>query len=260
MLRHRIRPVLAVRRFAWHGGSRRTRRLGCRPASAPFQPAWSVAPNCSAQRRSSLIPPPARSLPCRRRCPTAASPTAAQPSPRLRDGPEDARKKLSAVLGKDDASTPAHLWLAETELQAGNSAAAIAQYRKLLEKDSRNLVALNGLGYLLADRANQPDEALKYAQQAKELAPQDPAVEDTLGWVYYCKGLYPVAAGHLEAAVAKEPNARRKYHLAMAYFKSGDRPRGTVQLNQALKMDSTLPEAATAQRMAAEMGGGVAKR
>jgi hypothetical protein len=37
----------------------------------------------------------------------------------------------------------------------------------------------------------------------------------------------------------------------MAYFKSGDGSRGTAQLNQALKMDSSLPEAATAQRMAA---------
>ena len=35
--------------------------------------------------------------------------------------------------------------LAEIELQAGNSAAAIAQDRKVLEKDSRNLMALNGL-------------------------------------------------------------------------------------------------------------------
>jgi Tfp pilus assembly protein PilF len=59
--------------------------------------------------------------------------------------------------------------------------------------------------------------------------------------------------------VAKDPNARRKYHLAMAYFKSGDGQRGTVQLNQALKMDSTLPEAATAQRMVAEGGGGARK-
>src|ERR1019366_1399105 len=168
--------------------------------------------------------------------------------------PDDARKRLSAVLGKNDASTPAHLMLAEIELQAGNSAAAIAQYRKVLEKDSRNLMALNGLAYLLADQAHQPDEALQYAQQAKELAPNNAAVDDTLGWVYYCKGLYPIAAGHLEAAVAKDPNARRKYHLAMAYFKSGDRPRGTAQLNQALKMDATLPEAATAQRMAAETG------
>ena len=174
--------------------------------------------------------------------------------------PEDARKTLSAVIGKNDANNPAHLMLAEIEWQAGNSTAAIAQYRKVLERDSRNIQALNGLAYLLADEANQPDEALKYAQQAKELAPYDPAVDDTIGWVYYCKGLYPQAAERLEAAVAKEPNARRKYHLAMTYFKSGDRPRGSAQLNQALKMDSTLPEAATALQMAAEMGGGTAKR
>jgi Tfp pilus assembly protein PilF len=32
--------------------------------------------------------------------------------------------------------------------------------------------------------------------------------------------------------------AAKKYHLAMAYFKSGDGPRGTAKLNQALKMDS----------------------
>jgi uncharacterized protein HemY len=119
---------------------------------------------------------------------------------------------------------------------------------------------LNNLAFLLADQANQPDEALKLAQQAKELAPRDPSVDDTLGWVYYCKGLYPVAVKHLEAAVAKEPNARRKYHLAMVYLKSGDRKRGAEVLNQALKLDATLPEAATAQKLAAEPAGGAVKR
>ena len=34
----------AARRFAWRGGSRRIRCQGCRPASAPFQPAWSIPP------------------------------------------------------------------------------------------------------------------------------------------------------------------------------------------------------------------------
>jgi len=174
--------------------------------------------------------------------------------------PEDARKRLSAVLAKNDASNPAHLMMGAIEWQTGNPAAAIAQYRKVLATDSRNLVALNGLSYLLADQANQPDEALKYAQQAKELAPNDPAVDDTLGWVYFRKGIYSVAAEHLGVAVAKEPNALRKYHLAMAYFKSGDRPRGTAQLNQALKMDSNLPEAAEALQMAAEAGSGAARR
>jgi uncharacterized protein HemY len=110
------------------------------------------------------------------------------------------------------------------------------------------------------DYTAQLDEALKYAQLAKEPAPYDPAVDDTLGWVCYRKGLYPMAAERFEAAVAKDPNAARRRHLAMTYLKSGDRGRGTAQLNQALKMDSTLPEAAAAQRIAAETGGGTAKR
>jgi Tfp pilus assembly protein PilF len=168
--------------------------------------------------------------------------------------PDDARKRLSAVLGKNDAITPAHLMLAEIEYQGGNSAAAIAQYRKILERDSRSIMALNGLAYLLADSAKQPDEALKYVLQAKELAPNDAAVDDTLGWVYYCKGLYSMAVQPLETATAvgKPPSALRKYHLAMTYLKIGDRQRGADVLNQALKMDSTLPEAVTARQMLSE--------
>jgi hypothetical protein len=46
----------------------------------------------------------------------------------------------------------------------------------------------------------------------------------------------------------------------MTYLKSGDRPRGTELLNQAPKMDATLPEAATAQRMAAETDSSAAKQ
>ena len=48
-------------------------------------------------------------------------------------------------------------------------------------------MALNGLAYLLAE-TRQPDEAIKYAQKAKELAPDSPAVDDTLGWTYFQKG------------------------------------------------------------------------
>jgi hypothetical protein len=77
---------------------------------------------------------------------------------------------LSAFLVQTDASSQDHLMLAEVESQAGNPTAAIAQYRKVLEEDSRDIVALNRLAHLLADKANQPDEALKYAQQARSPA------------------------------------------------------------------------------------------
>jgi tetratricopeptide (TPR) repeat protein len=166
----------------------------------------------------------------------------------------EARKTLSALLAKDGGNNAARMLMGVLEVRSGNPGAAIEQSRKVVEKDAHNTKALNDLAYLLADSAKQPDEALKYAQQAKELAPNDAAVDDTLGWVYYCKGLYSTAVQPLETATAvgKPPSALRKYHLAMTYLKIGDRRRGADVLNQALKMDSTLPEAVTAQRMLAE--------
>jgi tetratricopeptide (TPR) repeat protein len=80
--------------------------------------------------------------------------------------------------------------------------------------DRNSTMALNNLAYLLSK--DDPDEALKYAQQAGELAPDSPAVQDTLGWAYYCKGNYEGAIRYLKTAVEKDGTPRRKYHLGMA--------------------------------------------
>ena len=109
------------------------------------------------------------------------------------------------------------------------------------------MATLNNLAYLLAD-SNQADEALKYAQEAKEMAPDSAAVDDTLGWTYFRKGLYKLAVTYLESAAAKEGTARRKYHLAMAYLKTGDPKRGRQVLEVAMKMDPKLPEADMARQ------------
>lgn len=159
----------------------------------------------------------------------------------------EARKRLSAVVASHPASVPGHLLFAQLEITEGKTAAAIDQFRKAVALDEKNAVALNGLAYLLAE-SKQPDEALKYAQKAKELAPNSAAVDDTLGWTYFQKGLYSMAVTHLEGAIAREGTARRKYHLAMAYLKAGDPKKGRLTLDAALKMDPTLPEAQTARQ------------
>ena len=117
---------------------------------------------------------------------------------------------------------------------------AVAQYRAVLDFDSRNLLALNNLAYTLA--LEDPDEALKYAQQAGEIRPDSAAVQDTLGWIYYRKGIYSTATGYLKRAVAKEPTARRQFHLGMAYIKAGDRDLGQKTLAAALQKDPNLPK------------------
>jgi Tfp pilus assembly protein PilF len=86
-----------------------------------------------------------------------------------------------------------------------------------------------------------PDEASKLAQRAAELAPDNAAVQDTLGWVYYRKGNYTTALPYLKAAVTKEPTPRREFHLAVCYLKSGNKDLGEKLLQKAIREDPKLP-------------------
>jgi len=161
---------------------------------------------------------------------------------------EEASKRIIAAVSLHPDSVPGQMLWGELEAMYGRNASAIEHYRKANVMDPRNFQALNNLAYLLSEN-NQPDEALKYAQQAKELAPDNPAVDDTLGWTYYQKALYPLAVSHLQSAVTREGTARRRYHLAMAYLKAGDTNRGRQSLETALKMDPLLVEAQGAQQL-----------
>jgi hypothetical protein len=50
-----------------------------------------------------------------------------------------------------------------------------------------DLMGLNNLAYTFA---SDQDVALKYAQQAAEIAPDSVAVQDTLGWIYHRKAIF----------------------------------------------------------------------
>ena len=85
-----------------------------------------------------------------------------------------------------------------------------------------------------------PDQALTLAQRATELAPEDPGVQDTLGWIYYRKGLYSMAVRYLKTAVEKGPNPRRQFHLGMSYLKVGNQATGQRIVLEALQKDPNL--------------------
>lgn len=160
---------------------------------------------------------------------------------------DDARKRLLELATAHPDNKSVHLLLARFEMTNGKNPEAIEQLKKAVALDGKDALAFNSLAYLLAE-GKKPDEAMKYAQKAWELAPDNPAVEDTLGWTYYQQGLYPLAVVQLEAANAKAGTAVRKYHLAMAYLKAGKPDRGRQTLDTALKMDPKLPEAQAARQ------------
>jgi tetratricopeptide (TPR) repeat protein len=149
-----------------------------------------------------------------------------------------ARQRLHAVLAQDQKNVPALVLLGQCEEQSGDQAAAKAQYRAILNIDSSNLIALNNLAYLMAQ--DNPNEALKLAEQALQQSPDNATVQDTLGWIYYRKGIYAAAVEHLKLAVEKQPTPQRQFHLAVSYLRLGQKVLGQQILATALKQDPNL--------------------
>ncbi len=79
-------------------------------------------------------------------------------------------------------------------------------FKKVLANDPNNAVALNYLGYMLADRGLRLEEALGYIKKALLLDPQNGAYLDSLGWAYFKMGNYDLAEDNLRKAVDKSNN------------------------------------------------------
>ena len=83
----------------------------------------------------------------------------------------------------------------------------------ILSNEPKNAQVLNALGYTLADRTARYDEALGYIQRALELEPNDAAVMDSMGWVYYRMGNYDDALVHLAKANSIDEDPEIAAHL-----------------------------------------------
>jgi Tfp pilus assembly protein PilF len=163
-----------------------------------------------------------------------------------------ARKGVSAVLAAEPKNVGALFLLGNIEDEAGNAKIAREQYRKIVQIDHQNVLALNNLAFHLADDPKTSVEALPYAQQAVELAPDSPEIRDTLGWAYYQAGRYGDALKQFESATAKGGTPQWKYHLAMAYAKTGDVERATKIVSSLAEKYHNTPEAKMAERLLVE--------
>jgi tetratricopeptide (TPR) repeat protein len=121
-------------------------------------------------------------------------------------------------------------------------------YERELQIDSDNALAKNNLAWLLAEHGGNIDLALKLAQQAKEKLYDNAQVNDTIGWVYYKKGIYKTARDYLKQSVEKDQkNATFQYQLGMAEKKLGNQEDARRDLLNAVSLDPNAPEAALAR-------------
>ena len=86
-------------------------------------------------------------------------------------------------------------------------------------------------------------------EAAKAQLPSQPEINDTLGWIYYKKGLTTLALGPLSQAVDKGPKvAAYQFHLGMALAKNGETDKARTALQAALAIDPSVAGAADARK------------
>ncbi|MCU1384008.1 MAG: tetratricopeptide repeat protein [Acidobacteria bacterium] len=123
------------------------------------------------------------------------------------------------------------------------------EFEHVLAVDPNMPVAANNIAWQDAQGNRNLDMALQLAQVAKAKLPNSAEVNDTLGWVYYRKGLATLAITSLEQASRQNPtNPSVHYRLGMAYLKNGDQDKARGALQEALKLNSMFREAEDAKR------------
>lgn len=108
--------------------------------------------------------------------------------------------------------------------------------RLIMSKDAENAMALNALGYTLADRTNRYDEALELIERAYRLNPDDPAILDSMGWVRYRRGDLKGAERWLSRAYQQYQDVEIAAHLGEVFWVQGKRDEAKAVWKQALEL------------------------
>ena len=88
-----------------------------------------------------------------------------------------------------------------------------ASLRKLIRIKPDHAHAYNALGYSFAERNQRLAEAERLIAKALQLAPDDPFIIDSMGWVLYRKGDNAGALSQLQRAYAIRPDPEIAAHL-----------------------------------------------
>jgi len=107
--------------------------------------------------------------------------------------------------------------------------------RRVIQLNPNNPVAYNSLGYTLADRTDRYEEAYELIKRAYDLAPNDPAIIDSMGWVQYRLGLYEDAIRNLDRAYELFPDHEVAAHLGEVLWVTGERSKARNLWRQALE-------------------------
>jgi tetratricopeptide (TPR) repeat protein len=128
--------------------------------------------------------------------------------------------------------------LADIYADAGRATDAERILRQVIAAEPANANALNYLGYLLAVRGEQLDEAIRLVRRALDAEPDNGAYLDSLGWAHFRRGDLDEAEKYLAAAAARLPeNSEIQDHLGDLHARKGRLSEAIAAWTRALNGD-----------------------
>jgi putative PEP-CTERM system TPR-repeat lipoprotein len=140
------------------------------------------------------------------------------------------------------------LYLAEGATARKDYASASKHYRVLVDAQPNNPAVLNNLAWSLSQ--NKDPKAIEYAEKANKLAPDQPALMDTLGVLLVDKGETARGLELLQKAVSLAPqSAAIRFNLAKSLVKAGKKDEAKKELDELAKLGEKFPEQAEVAKL-----------
>jgi len=136
--------------------------------------------------------------------------------------------------------------------QTGHKQEAVDEYLGVIQREPRNVNALNNLAWLYEELGSE--EGLAYAERAYELAAHRPKIIDTLGWLLVQNGENRRGLLLLQEAVTRAPHLPEiRFHMAVAMVKAGRGDEARRELERLLRSEDTFPSSEEARKLLDEI-------
>jgi tetratricopeptide (TPR) repeat protein len=134
----------------------------------------------------------------------------------------------------------------------GKHEAAEQSLRKLIQIKPDYAHAYNALGYSLLERNVRVAEGVELVEKALQLAPDDVAIMDSVGWGYFRSGKLDDSVVMLRKAYAANPDPEIAAHLGEALWVKGEKEAANKVLQDSLKVN---PDSAILQAVIKKLAG-----
>ncbi|MBI3893380.1 MAG: tetratricopeptide repeat protein, partial [Candidatus Wallbacteria bacterium] len=111
-------------------------------------------------------------------------------------------------------------------------------YKRIIALDPSNASAHNNLSFLYSQYGVNLKDALREAQIANQLHPNDPLLLDTLGWGFYKNGQLDKAIETLKQSLSLNKDvADTHFHLATVYYDQSDVDNASREFRETLRLE-----------------------